>query len=333
MIPLSVLDLSPVLQGTAGGQSLRNSIDLARLCDELGYQRYWLAEHHNAGSVVCPAPDIMVGQIAAVTNSIRVGAGGVMLRNHAPFLVAERYKLLEALFPGRIDLGIGRAPGTDPVTSSALRRWLIISDDDFTERLQELTSLETRTFPQGHPLEAVHATPPGMPLPPIWLLGSTAHSAEAAAAVGSGFAFAHHFSNYDAVAAMSNYRNRFRPTGCLERPRAILTVHVVCAGSDEEAEYLAKTVDLNFVRSSRREFVPLSSPREALVFDYTPLELDRIQASRRRLFVGAPETIAKRLTPLIAATKADEVMIQSMIYDHGARRRSYELMAKLFRTS
>src|ERR1700759_735212 len=191
MIPLSVLDLSVVTTETKPAAALRNSIDLARHVDGLGYVRYWLAEHHNLSSVASPAPDVMIGQIAAVTTNLRVGSGGVMLPNHAPLMVAERFKMLEALFPGRIDLGLGRAPGTDPVTSYALRRRQNVEpDDDFLERFQELILLETRAFPDNHPYHNVHAMPVDVHLPPIWLLGSSGYSAELAAAVGSGFSFA-----------------------------------------------------------------------------------------------------------------------------------------------
>ena len=207
MIPLSVLDLSVVTTGTKPAAALRNSIDLARHVDALGYVRYWLAEHHNLASVASPAPDLMIGQIAAVTKNIRVGSGGVMLPNHAPLVVAERFKMLEALFPGRIDLGLGRAPGTDGATAHALRSRLDRREgDDFLERLHELTLWETRDFPPGHPYNNVVAMPDDTPLPPIWLLGSSDYSSELAAQVGMGFAFAHHFATFDAVAAMTNYR-------------------------------------------------------------------------------------------------------------------------------
>src|SRR6476619_7094460 len=194
MVPLSILDLSPVSAGSSGAVALRNSLDLARLADELGYTRYWVAEHHNLPTIASSAPDIMIGQIAAVTSHMRIGSGGVMLPNHAPISVAERFKTLEALFPGRIDLGLGRAPGTDQITSYALRRRQDIKeDDDFLERFQELLLLESRAFPEGHPFHKIYAMPKDVPLPPIWLLGSSDYSAELAAAIGSGFSFAHHF--------------------------------------------------------------------------------------------------------------------------------------------
>jgi luciferase family oxidoreductase group 1 len=330
-VPLSVLDLSPVSAGSSGAAALRNSIDLAQLAEQLGYTRYWVAEHHNLPSVASSAPEIMIGQIAAATSRIRVGSGGVMLPNHAPLMVAERFKVLEALFPGRIDLGIGRAPGTDPVTSYALRRRQMEGDgDDFLERFQELILLESNAFPEGHPFRNVHAMPADSPLPPIWLLGSSGYSAQLAGMVGAGFAFAHHFSDHDPVAAMLSYRNQFRPSQALDTPYATLAVAAVCADSDAEAERLAATLDLNWVRRARGEYLPLASPEEALAFPYTAIDRERIRHRRARLFLGGPATIVEKVAPLIEATKADELMVTTMIYDHTARRHSYELLADAF---
>jgi luciferase family oxidoreductase group 1 len=265
-----------------------------------------------------------------VTTHIRVGSGGVMLPNHAPLQVAERFKTLEALFPGRIDLGLGRAPGTDQITSIALRRRQDIRDeDDFLERFQELLLLEQRGFPDQHPFSKVRAMPQDVPLPPLFLLGSSGYSAELSAQIGVGFAFAHHFASHDAVSAMTSYRSHFKP-GALAAPHAILAVAVICADTDAEAEHFASTVDFNFVRRSRGEYLPLASPQEAMAFNYAPVDRERIRHNRERLFVGAPSTVHARLTPLIEATKANEVMITTMIYDHGARRHSYELMAREF---
>ncbi len=334
MPPLSVLDLSPVIVGGSGPTSLKNTLDLARLADQLGYRRYWVAEHHNLPSIASSAPEIMIGQIAAVTHNIRVGSGGVMLPNHAPLMVAERFKILEALFPGRIDLGIGRAPGTDPITSIALRRrQQTNTDDDFLERFQELLLFAQDGFPEGHPFRQVHAMPSDVPLPPIYLLGSSDYSAEVAAAIGAGFAFAHHFASHDAVAAMTSYRQHFKPSPALPAPHAILATAVVAADTDAEAERLAATVDLNYVRRSKGEYMPLASPDEAAAYPYTPIDRERIKHNRTRLFVGAPATVRARLDPMIAATQTDELMITTMIYDHAARRHSYELMAAAYELS
>jgi luciferase family oxidoreductase group 1 len=331
MIALSVLDLSPVTTGGSGAQSLRNSIDLARLADRLGYTRYWVAEHHNLPSVASSAPEIMIGQIAAATERMRVGSGGIMLPNHAPLSVLERFHVLEALFPGRIDLGIGRAPGTDQITSHLLRRRQDIRDeDDFIERFKELILLESRAFPEGHPYHSVRAMPSDVELPPIWLLGSSGYSAELAAKIGAGFSFAHHFSDYDAVAPMMAYRALFKPSVTLDKPHAILGVAVVAAGTDAEADRLATSIDLHYARRHKGEYLPLASPEEAAAYSYAAGDKERIAYNRRRLITGSPETVRARLDPLIAATQADELMITTMIYDHDARRRSYEVLAEAF---
>jgi luciferase family oxidoreductase group 1 len=331
MLPLSVLDLSPMIEGGAGATALRNTLDLARHADGLGFTRYWMAEHHNLPNIASAAPDIMIGQVAAVTEHMRVGAGGVMLPNHAPLMVAERFKVLEALYPGRIDLGLGRAPGTDQVTSYALRRRQDVNaDDDFLERFQELIFFDNGNFPEGHPFKKIQVMPGDVRLPPIWLLGSSDYSAQLAAAVGSGFAFAHHFAHFDGVEAMRAYREGFRPSAWRTTPYAILTVHVVCADTDAEAERLAATVDLNFVRRNKGEYLPLASPEDAAAYPYSPMDRERIRMNRARLFVGAPGTVKARLAPLIEAAGADELMITSMIYDHAARKRSYALMAQAY---
>jgi len=262
---------------------------------------------------------------------MRVGSGGVMLPNHAPLMVAERFKVLEALFPGRIDLGLGRAPGTDPVTSYALRRRQDAGgDDDFLQRFQELILFENSGFPEGHPFRAVRAMPQDVALPPIWLLGSSGYSAQLAAMVGAGFSFAHHFAEHDALDAMLSYRDQFKPSAARPEPYAILACAVVCADSDAEAERLAATIDLNFVRRRRGEYLPLASPEEAQAYPYSPAERSLIARNRARLFVGAKATVLARLGPMIAATKADEVMVTTMLYDHAARAHSYELLAEAF---
>jgi luciferase family oxidoreductase group 1 len=331
MIPLSVLDLSVVTTETKPAAALRNSIDLARHVDRLGYVRYWLAEHHNLASVASPAPDVMIGQIAAATTHLRVGSGGVMLPNHAPLVVAERFKMLEALFPGRIDLGLGRAPGTDGATAYALRSRLDRREgDDFLERLHELILWETRDFPPNHPYNKVVAMPDDTPLPPIWLLGSSDYSAELAAQVGMGFAFAHHFASFDAIAAMTNYRQHFRPSPWRATPGAILAVAVITAETDAEAERLAAPMDLNRLRRDRGEYWPLPSVEEALAYPYTDAERAAIARNRSRLFVGSPATVMTKLEPMIAESQADELMVITAVYDHEARKKSYSLLAEAF---
>jgi luciferase family oxidoreductase group 1 len=331
MVPLSVLDLSPVTTGISGAQALRNSLDLARHADRLGYKRYWVAEHHNLPNIASSAPDIMIGQIAAVTTHLRVGSGGVMLPNHAPLQVAERYKVLEGLFPGRIDLGLGRAPGTDPVTSYALRRRQDDPGaDDFLDRFQELLLFEQRGFPENHPFRRVQAMPSDVALPPIYLLGSSGYSAQLAAHVGAGFSFAHHFSDFDPVMPMTTYRSEFRPSPTLAKPLAILAVHAVCADSDAEADRLASSIDLNFARRRQGHFLPIPSPDEAAAHPYSPTDRAWIAQNRARLVVGGKDKVLAHLDPLIKATQADELMITSMIYDHEARKHCYALLAEAF---
>jgi luciferase family oxidoreductase group 1 len=333
MLALSVLDLSPVTTAVSGAQALHNSLDLARLADQLGYTRYWVAEHHNLPAIASSAPEIMIGQIAAVTGRIRVGAGGVMLPNHAPLMVAERFKVLEALFPGRIDLGLGRAPGTDPVTSYALRHRQGLNeseDDDFLQRFQELLLFEQKGFPEGHPFRNVRAMPADVALPPIFLLGSSGYSAQLAAMVGMGFSFAHHFSDHDPVAVMRSYREQFRPSAAHATPYGILALAAVCADTDAEADRLAATIDLNFVRRAKGEYQPLASPDEALAYPYSPVDRERIRINRRRVIVGSAAAVKDRIASLVEATAANEVMITTMLHGHAARRRSYELLAQAF---
>ena len=334
MLPLSVLDLSFVMAGSTPADALRGTLDLARHTDRLGFTRFWVAEHHNLPSVASGAPEIMIGQIAGVTTRIRVGSGGVMLPNHAPLMVAERFKLLEALFPGRIDLGLGRAPGTDPVTSYALRRLQQErSGDDFLERLQELLLLETKRFPEGHPFRKIDIMPSGVPLPPIWLLGSSDYSAHLSAQLGLGFGFAHHFASHDAVDAMLSYRRGFTPSEWRSEPHAILTVAAICAETDAEAERLASSADLNVLRRNRGEYGPLPSPEEALAYDYSAAERESIRRNRQRLFVGSPQTLRGLVQPLITACQPDELMVTAAVFDHAAKVHSYELLAQEFEVS
>ncbi len=330
MTVLSVLDLSFVTEATPPSASLANSVDLAIHADRLGYERYWVAEHHSLASVASSAPEVIIARIASATRNIRVGSGGVMLPNHAPLMVAERFRTLEAFFPGRIDLGLGRAPGTDQTTSYALRRHQTQGQDpeqDFLERFQELLLWDAGDFPPNHPFKKIAVMPNDVRLPPIFLLGSSDYSAELSAQVGMGFAFAHHFASYDAAAALTAYRARFQPSQWRATPYGILAVAVVSAETEAEAERLASSADLNWLRRMRGEYRPLPSPEEAMAATMTDRERAAVRSHRRQLFVGAATTVKAQLDALAAATQADEIMITSPIYDHAARKRSYELMA------
>ena len=298
----------------------------------LGYVRYWLAEHHNLASVASPAPDLMIGQIAAVTSHIRVGSGGVMLPNHAPLVVAERFKMLEALFPGRIDLGLGRAPGTDGATAHALRSRLDRREgDDFLERLHELTLWETRDFPPGHPYNNVVAMPDDTPLPPIWLLGSSDYSSELAAQVGMGFAFAHHFASYDAVEALTNYRDAFQAVG-LARDAARHSRGRSGRRRNRCGGRAARVLDGSQPSAPRPRPVSAAAQRRgsAGLSLYATAERASIARNRSRLFVGSPATVMAKLQPMIAASQPDELMIITAVYDHDARKKSYSLLADAF---
>ncbi|HUG16754.1 MAG TPA: LLM class flavin-dependent oxidoreductase [Thermomicrobiales bacterium] len=329
--PLSVLDLSPVGSGSTGAQALNNTLDLARHAERLGYHRYWLAEHHNLPSVASSAPEIMIGQVARETSTIRVGSGGIMLPNHSPLKVAEWFRVLEGLFPGRIDLGIGRAPGTDQITALALRRSRdAIAVDDFPQQLAEMLAYNTDSFPDGHPFKTISAVPVDVSLPPIFLLGSSDYSAHYAAAVGFGFAFAHHINPRDAVAVMRAYREQFTASEYLSAPWAILGVSVICAETEERAAALGRSVDLSFLRLQSGKRAPLPSPEEAAAHEFTPAEQAQALANRDRFIVGSPATVKARIEQLAEQCAADEVMITTNIHDHAERVRSYELLAETF---
>jgi luciferase family oxidoreductase group 1 len=328
---LSVLDVSPVSSGSNGAQALRDSPELARLADRLGYQRYWLAEHHNLPSIASSAPEIMIGHVANVTERIRVGAGGIMLPNHAPLKVAETFRVLEALHPKRIDLGIGRAPGTDPVTATALRRSPdVLEAEDFPQRFGELLAFSGEGFPEDHPFRSVVAMPADVGLPPIWLLGSSGYSARAAGQMGLGYAFASHFSPADPGPAMRAYRESFEPSEDFERPSAILAVAVICGETDEHAERLGSSMELAWVRMRSGNPGPLPSPEEAMAYPYTPAERRLADAYRSMQVAGDPRTVQARIEELAERTAADEVMVTTNVYDHAERLRSYERLAEVF---
>lgn len=333
VLPLSVLDLSPIDAGTNSTQALRNTIELARIADRLGYARYWLAEHHNTSMLASSTPEIMIGHVAQATQHIRVGSGGVMLPNHSALKVAETFRVLEALHPGRIDLGIGRAPGTDGRTALALRRSrAALNADDFPEQLAELLAFtgEGDEFPVGHPFRTVKATPDDVQLPPLWLLGSSDFSAQAAATLGVGFAFAHHINPDFALSAIRIYKETFTPSHRLHEPKVILTTSVICAETDEEAEKIATSMALAWVRLRTGRPGPIPSPAEAKAYHYTAAEQEIVRESRGRQTVGKPEVVREKLLNLVAETGADELMVSTIVYGFELRAKIYELLAQTF---
>ncbi|MGQ0842293.1 LLM class flavin-dependent oxidoreductase [Actinokineospora sp.] len=324
-IPFSVLDLAPVASGSTETAALRNSLDLAQVTEGLGYHRYWVAEHHNMPGIASSAPAVLLAHIAMVTSTLRVGSGGVMLPNHAPLVVAEQFGMLEALHPGRVDLGIGRAPGTDQVTARALRRSAgPLSADDFPEQLTELANYFT-----GRDSRGVTAVPALGNQPAIWLLGSSGYSAQVAGHLGLPFAFAHHFSAENTLPALALYRERFRPSGVLAEPYAMIAASVLCADDDETARALSQPAALQFLQLRKGKPGRMPSPAETAAYPYT--DLDRLFIDERldAQVIGGPETVRAGLTNLIDATGVQELMITTNVYDHADRTRSYHQVAEI----
>lgn len=338
-LPLSVLDLVPVT-GTSenaarSSQALRYSLDLVQHADRLGYTRYWFAEHHNMPTIASTTPEILIALAGERTSRIRVGSGGVMLPNHASLQVAETFKMLEALHPGRIDLGIGRAPGTDAATAAALRgSRAALSADDFPAQLVDLLEYGGRGAPSRQAARvaagSVAAMPPDVVLPPIWLLGSSDFSAQMAALLGTGFGFAAHFSELPPEEPMRLYREQFLPGPDLARPHAILTLSVICAPTQEEAERLVSSLFVAFARLRTGQSALLLPPDEALAYRFSPMEAAIVESIRDRHIVGTPVTVKAQIERLVASTQADEVMVSTFIYGHEERLRSYELLAQAF---
>ncbi len=330
-LSLSVLDLSPVPSGSTAVEALRNTLDLARRAEGLGYTRYWLAEHHNMVGLASSSPELLIGQVARETSRIRVGSGGIMLPNHAPLKVAESFLTLEAFFPGRIDLGLGRAAGTDPRTALALRRSQdALRADDFPQQLTDLLAFAGGGFPEGHPFGSVRAMPGGVPFPPIWLLGSSDFSARLAGERGLGFVFAHHINPYGMGEAMQAYRQHFTPSAYLSAPRAILTTSAICAETDAQAEELAWSLDLTWLQLQSGRPGLLPSPAEARPYLESPRVQAQVRENRAKLTLGDPTTVKAGLCALAAQADVEEIMVTTFVHDHAARVRSYELLAEAF---
>jgi luciferase family oxidoreductase group 1 len=324
MIPLSVLDLSPIVQGGDAAQSLRNSLDLARHAERWGYRRYWLAEHHNSTGIASAATAVVIGHVAAGTATIRVGAGGIMLPNHAPLMVAEQFGTLAALHPGRIDLGVGRAPGTDQITARALRRTLAADVEDFPQDVVELMSY----FRPAQPGQLVRAIPGAGLDVPVWILGSSLYGAQLAAALGLPYAFASHFAPAEMAQAVAIYRARFKPSGQLTTSYVMLGLNVCAADTDDEAKRIFSSHQQGVInrRSGRRG--PLPPPVADFESGLDPVAKAMLEQALACSVVGSPQTVKRGLQAFIDRTGADEIMVAGQIFDHTARLRSFEITAQ-----
>jgi luciferase family oxidoreductase group 1 len=325
MTPFSVLDLSPITEGGTIADALRNTLDLARHAEKLGYRRYWLAEHHNMPGIGSSATAVVIGHVAAGTTSIRVGSGGIMLPNHAPLVIAEQFGTLESLFPGRIDLGLGRAPGTDMMTARALRRDLGDSADRFPEDVAELRAYLSPAVP-GQRIRAIPGE--GMKVP-IWLLGSSLYSAQLAAMLGLPFAFASHFAPAAMMQALALYRSRFQPSEELQRPYAMLGINVIAADTEREAARLFTSLQQSFVSLRRGQPGQLPPPVDHIDSFASPAELAQLEQALACSFVGGPDTVKDGLAAFLERTQADELIISGHIFDHAARLRSFSITAEV----
>jgi luciferase family oxidoreductase group 1 len=323
MVPLSVLDLSPIVEGGDAAQSFRNTLDLAQHAEVWGYKRYWLAEHHNLPGIASAATAVVIAHVAAGTNTIRVGAGGIMLPNHAPLMVAEQFGTLASLHPGRIDLGLGRAPGSDQITARALRRNLNASVDDFPQDVLELMSY----FRPPEPGQRVQAVPGAGLDVPIWILGSSLFGAQLAAALGLPYAFASHFAPAELDNAMAIYRRHFKPSEHLASPHVMLGINVFAADTDAEAKFLFSSLQQAFVRIRTGQPGALPPPVEDMDSRLGPTGKAILSQALSCSVVGSAETVKRGLQDFIARTAADELMVTAQIFDHTARLRSFEITA------
>ncbi|PNY82249.1 LLM class flavin-dependent oxidoreductase [Deinococcus koreensis] len=328
-LPLSVLDLVPVPRGSNAAAGVQGALRLAQEAEALGYERYWVAEHHGMGALAGSVPLAVLAAASQVTSRIRLGSGGVMLPNHSPLSVAEGYRLLGALAPGRVDLGLGRAPGTDGRTARALRGASGMMEEPFERQLSDLIAFGTGEFPARHPFAGVLAAPAGEGLfPPLWILSSSGYGARVAAQAGAGLAFAWHINPDTDLArrAAEVYRAEFEPSGSLAQARVMVAASVVCAPSTAEAEELSLPLGLMFLRLTRGESAPFPTVEEAKAYPYTPQERALADGMRRRAIIGDPQTVAARLHALARDTAADELILTSILPDPELRRRSYQLV-------
>lgn len=324
---LSLQDLAPISEGTSTAEALAETIRLAQAAEALGYTRLWYAEHHGMPSIASSVPEILIASAAANTRKLRVGSGGVMLLNHAPLRIAEAYRTLEALYPGRIDLGLGRAPGGDGYAMRALRSG---SGEEFSQYLAELMAFDEDSFPPDHPYSRVPVSPGGIQLPPKWLLGSSGASAQAAGQLGIGYAFAAHFSHTPAAPAFEAYRYSFSPTEAFPKPRTMLCVSALCAPTDEEAHYLSRSQAVSWALFTTGQQRRLMSPEDAHHHVFTPQQQSIVDLQSSLWIVGSPQTVRDAIAEKAEACGADEVMITTTCWSYELRRRSYALIAEAF---
>ena len=323
MIPLSVLDLAPITEGADAAQSFRNSVSLAQHAERLGYRRFWLAEHHGMPGIASAATSVLIGHVAGATRSIRVGAGGVMLPNHSPLVIAEQFGTLASLYPGRIDLGLGRAPGSDPVTARALRRNLDSDPEQFPQDVVELMD-----FFSDAPRQAVRAVPGTGLKVPVWILGSSLFGAQLAAMLGLPYAFASHFAPAQMMDAIALYRATFRPSQQLDKPYVMLGFNVVAADTDEEAAVLATSLQQAFVNLRSGRPSKLKPPLAGYVARLEPPQQALLASVLSCAAIGSPSTVRRELQAFVERTGADELMVTGQIFDHQARLRSFEIAAQ-----
>jgi len=331
VVTLSVLDQSPIRSGGTPAQALRESIELAQLCDRLGYRRYWIAEHHNSGGLASASPEILIAEIASRTKEIRVGSGGVMLTHYSPLKVAEQFRMLEALHPGRIDLGLGRAPGSDRRTAEVLAYGTRpLGIEHYPDQLLDLYGFLTDHFPPGHEFAGMHAMPIGETIPELWLLGSSPASARYAAELGWRFCWAHFINPEGGERYVQEYRDTFQPSPVLAAPAVSVGVSATCADTDEEAEHLSWSRWAWRLGTQRGARGGIPSPEEAKAVHYSEPELDFIAFSRHRSIFGSPGHVKDRLLEVARRFGADELVVVTITYDFEARKRSYELLAEAF---
>ncbi|MGY9014517.1 MAG: LLM class flavin-dependent oxidoreductase [Rhodospirillales bacterium] len=330
MLKLSVLDQSPIPSGGTAADAIRHTIDLAQATEKLGYTRYWVAEHHGSSAFAGCAPEIMLTRIAEATSTIRVGSGGVMLSHYSPYKVAEMFRLLEVMYPGRIDLGIGRAPGSDGVTAQALGYGSPVGVEYYPARVADLSAFMAGSSPPTEAFADVKALPETEHIPEIWVLGSSNQSAGCAAHFGLPFSFAHFIMPRGGVNVVKAYKDAFKPSELFDAPRDSVAVFVICAETEKEASRLEASRDLFRLRASRGEFIPYPTPEEALAYEYSAGELAQVEANRERNIVGTPRQVKMRIEELADQYDTEEIVVLSICHDHNDRVRSYELVAEAF---